>query len=87
MNSELSMRRKHLRGPCHPFFVGCDRACFYSLDQKLHIVVGFMMALGSCKESSVTIFRSEPHLVEMVLCNMNGQFTDMYQTGFPNTQF
>jgi hypothetical protein len=76
-----------VRGPCHPFFASYDMAYFYSLSQKPHIVVGFMMDFGSCKSSFVTVFRSEPRLVEMILCNLNGQFIDLYQTEFPSTQF
>ena len=56
-------------------------------EAKPHIVVGFMLEFGSSKASSITVFRSGPRLVEMILCNLNGQFIDLSQNEFSSAQF
>jgi hypothetical protein len=46
-----------------------------------------MLEFGSSKESSITISTSGPRLLEMIMCNLNVQFTDMSQDECPSAQY
>jgi len=55
--------------------------------EKPHIVVSFILDFGSSKASSITIFTSRPRLFEMIICNLNGEFTYLSHDEFPSAQF